>query len=220
MISGIGMTSRRTRGRLIERLRQQGIRDEIVLSAMNTIPRHIFVAPALSHLAYENTALPIGFKQTISQPYIVARMIELLQEGRASPGRTLEIGTGCGYQTAVLGTLTRELFSVERIAPLLEKARNNLAQLPALRHVRLRHGDGNAGLPENAPFDSIIVSAAAPGVPPELCAQLAPGGILVLPVGESEQYLYRIRRTERGFEEKMLEAVRFVPLEKGLLKGA
>jgi len=217
-LTGVGMTSARTRARMIESLRQQGIKNEAVLAAMNDIPRHIFVAEALEHRAYENTALPIGCKQTISSPYIVARMLEILLEGRQSIGKTLEVGTGCGYQAAVAGRLTRDIYSVERIMPLLEKARNNLALLPDLRHVRLRHSDGNLGLPLIAPFDSIIVAAAAPEIPRSLCDQLAPGGILVLPVGESEQYLYCIRRTAQKLIEKKMEAVRFVPLLTGLEK--
>ncbi|MDR0233548.1 MAG: protein-L-isoaspartate(D-aspartate) O-methyltransferase [Zoogloeaceae bacterium] len=217
-LSGIGMTSSRTRAHMVDRLRQQGIKNESVLAAMNEVPRHIFVAEALAHRAYEDTPLPIGCKQTISQPYIVARMIEALLEGRSSLGRTLEIGTGCGYQAAVLGCLTREIYSVERIARLLDKARNNLADLPDLRHIRLRHADGSLGLPTNAPFDSIIVAAVTAKIPQSLCNQLAPGGILVLPVGESEQYLYRIRRTAQRFVEEPLEAVRFVPLLTGLEK--
>ncbi|MDR1849657.1 MAG: protein-L-isoaspartate(D-aspartate) O-methyltransferase [Zoogloeaceae bacterium] len=217
-LNGVGMTSPRTRERMIERLRQQGIRNEAVLTAMNEVPRHIFVAEALAHRAYEDTPLPIGCKQTISSPYIVARMIEMLLEGRASLGRTLEIGTGCGYQAAILGRLTREIYSVERIARLLEKARSALAILPELRHIRLRHADGSLGLSTVAPFDSIIVAAAATEVPPSLCAQLAPDGILVLPVGGNEQYLYRIRRTAQGFMEESLDAVRFVPLLAGLEK--
>ncbi|MCL2021260.1 MAG: protein-L-isoaspartate(D-aspartate) O-methyltransferase [Betaproteobacteria bacterium] len=217
-VTGVGMTSSRTRARMIERLRQQGIRNESVLAAMNEVQRHIFVAEALAHRAYEDTPLPIGCKQTISSPYIVARMIEILLEGRSSLGRTLEVGTGCGYQAAVLGRLTRDIYSVERILPLLEKARTHLAALPDLRHVRLRHTDGSLGLPLVAPFNSIIVAAAAVEIPRSLCDQLAPGGILVLPVGEGEQYLYCIRRTAQKFVEEKLEAVRFVPLLTGLEK--
>jgi len=217
-LAGVGMTSPRTRERMVERLRQQGIQNESVLAAMNEVPRHVFVSEALANRAYEDAVLPIGESQSISRPYTVARMIEALLEGRSSLGRTLEIGTGCGYQAAILGRLTREIYSVERIARLLEKARSYLAKLPELRHIRLRHADGNLGLPTAAPFDSIIVAAAATQIPPGLCAQLAPDGILVLPVGGSEQYLYRVRRTEQGFLEEPLEAVRFVPLLAGLEK--
>ncbi|MCL2021737.1 MAG: protein-L-isoaspartate(D-aspartate) O-methyltransferase [Betaproteobacteria bacterium] len=217
-LTGVGMTSLRTRARMIERLRQQGIRNESVLTAMNDVPRHVFVAEALAHRAYEDTPLPIGCKQTISSPYIVARMIDILLEGRSSLGRTLEVGAGCGYQAAVLGRLTREIYSVERIARLLEKARTNLAALPDSRHVRLRHADGSLGLPALAPFDSIIAAAATANIPQSLCDQLAPDGILVLPVGDSEQYLYKIRRTAQKFVEEKLDAVRFVPLLTGLEK--
>ena len=166
------MTSQRTRTRMIERLREQGIRDERVLTAMAAVPRHIFVGEALAHRAYEDTALPLILGQTISQPYVVARMIELLLDGRESLGKTLEVGAGCGYQAAVLGTLSRQVFAVERLAPLLAQARENL-RTAKLSHVRLKHADGMAGLPEAAPFDTIIVAAAAPSVPQAL---LEPAG--------------------------------------------
>ncbi|MDR3323289.1 MAG: protein-L-isoaspartate(D-aspartate) O-methyltransferase [Zoogloeaceae bacterium] len=214
-LSGVGMTSRRTRARMIDRLRDQGIRSEAVLSAMSAIPRHIFVDEALASRAYEDTALPLGFAQTISQPYIVARMIEVLLGSRASLGKTLEVGTGCGYQAAVLGTLTPSVYSVERIAPLLTKARQHLRQIPELL-VRLKHADGGIGLPEAAPFDSIIVAAAARQVPPELLQQLASGGHLVLPIGGREQYLCHVEKTPEGFSETRLEMVRFVPLVAGI----
>ncbi|MDR0528451.1 MAG: protein-L-isoaspartate(D-aspartate) O-methyltransferase [Zoogloeaceae bacterium] len=212
------MTSPRARGRMISRLRQHGIADEAVLAAMGAVPRHIFVDEALAHRAYEESALPIGFHQTLSRPGTVARMLEILRAGRASLGRTLEIGSGSGYQTAVLGRLSSELYAAERIAPLLARARSVLSNFPELRHVRLRHADGAAGWADSAPFDSIIVAAAAPFVPPSLRAQLSHEGVLVLPVGEEEQYLYRIRKTARGFSEEKLDPVRFVPLLAGIEK--
>jgi protein-L-isoaspartate(D-aspartate) O-methyltransferase len=213
-LQGIGMTSQRTRVRMIERLREQGIRDERVLTAMAAVPRHIFVEQALAHRAYEDTALPLGFAQTISQPYVVARMIELLHAGR-SLGKTLEVGAGCGYQAAVLAKLTRDVFGVERIAPLLERARDNLRQLK-LFNVRFKHADGNLGLPEAAPFDTIILAAAAARVPQTLLAQLAPGGRLILPQGSDEQMLLLVERGPDGLVEKRFDAVRFVPLLPGV----
>jgi protein-L-isoaspartate(D-aspartate) O-methyltransferase len=214
MLHGIGMTSQRTRTRMIERLREQGIKNEAVLRAMAAVPRHVFVEEALASRAYEDTALPLGMGQTISQPYVVARMIELLLNGRNSLGKTLEIGAGCGYQAAVLGQLTKEVYAIERLGPLLEKAKANMRQLQQF-NVRLKHADGQFGLPEAAPFDSIIVAAAGAGVPPALLEQLTEGGRLVLPVGGNEQYLSFIERTPAGFTEKRLDAVRFVPLLSG-----
>jgi len=222
MLRGIGMTSLRTRERMIERLREQGIRDERVLAAMGSVPRHIFVEEALASRAYEDTALPLGFQQTISQPYVVARMIELLLDnpvGRAL-GRTLEIGAGCGYQAAVLAMLTRDLYAVERIEPLLARARKNLAQLK-LTQVRLKHADGNLGLPEAAPFDTIIVAAAATRVPQPLIKQLAPGGRLILPLGGAsgrDQFLSLFERNTEGpgHSEQRFDTVRFVPLVGGV----
>jgi protein-L-isoaspartate(D-aspartate) O-methyltransferase len=213
-LHGIGMTSQRTRARMIERLREMGIRNEAVLAAMAAVPRHVFVEEALASRAYEDTALPLGMGQTISQPFVVARMIELLLNGRTSLGKTLEVGAGCGYQAAVLAQLTADVFAIERLAPLLEKAKANMRQLKQF-NVRLKHGDGRLGMPEAAPFDSIIVAAAGLEVPPALLEQLAPGGRLVLPVGTSEQYLSFIERTPQGFVEKRLDAVRFVPLLAG-----
>jgi protein-L-isoaspartate(D-aspartate) O-methyltransferase len=213
-LHGIGMTSQRTRARMIERLREMGIRNEAVLAAMAAVPRHVFVEEALASRAYEDTALPLGMGQTISQPFVVARMIELLLNGRTSLGKTLEVGAGCGYQAAVLAQLTADVFAIERLAPLLEKAKANMRQLKQF-NVRLKHGDGRLGMPEAAPFDSIIVAAAGIEVPPALLEQLAPGGRLVLPVGTSEQYLSFIERTPQGFVEKRLDAVRFVPLLAG-----
>ncbi|MDR3054573.1 MAG: protein-L-isoaspartate(D-aspartate) O-methyltransferase [Zoogloeaceae bacterium] len=216
-LAGIGMTSRRTRARMIDRLRAKGIVDETVLAAMNAVPRHIFVEEALASRAYEDTALPLGFAQTISQPYTVARMLEILLNGRKSLGKTLEVGAGCGYQTAVLAHFCRAVYAVERIEPLLARARRNLEQLPDIpARLHLEHSDGSLGLSKSAPFDSIIVAAAAAAVPQDLLRQLAPDGILVLPVGGDEQYLYRIERKLQGFVETRLESVRFVPLIAGL----
>ncbi len=212
---GVGMTSERTRGRMIERLREQGICNEPVLMAMAAVPRHIFIEEAMAHRAYEDTALPLILGQTISQPYIVARMIELLLDGREKLGKTLEIGAGCGYQTAVLAQLTREVFGVERLAPLLARARENLKQLKLAR-IRLKHADGMGGLPEAAPFDSIIVAAAGASVPQSLLDQLASGGRLVMPVGGGEQVLCMIEKTPQGYVETRSDAVRFVPLLPGV----
>jgi protein-L-isoaspartate(D-aspartate) O-methyltransferase len=213
-LHGMGMTSQRTRARMIERLREMGIRNEAVLDAMAAVPRHVFVEEALASRAYEDTALPLGMGQTISQPFVVARMIELLLNGRSTLGKTLEVGAGCGYQAAVLAQLTTDVYAIERLAPLLEKAKANMRQLKQF-NVRLKHGDGRLGMPEAAPFDSIIVAAAGLEVPPALLEQLAVGGRLVLPVGTSEQYLSFIERTPQGFVEKRLDAVRFVPLLAG-----
>ncbi len=200
---------------MIDRLREQGIKNESVLAAMAAVPRHIFVDEAAAHRAYEDTALPLILGQTISQPYIVARMIELLLDGRASLGKTLEIGAGCGYQTAVLAQLTREVFGVERLAPLLARARENIKQL-GLPFIRLKHADGMGGLPEAAPFDSIVVAAAGVSIPQSLRDQLAPGGRLVIPVGGREQVLRLIERTPAGWAETNFDAVRFVPLLPGV----
>lgn len=213
-LHGIGMTSQRTRARMIERLREKGIRHDAVLSAMAAVPRHVFVEEALASRAYEDTALPLGMGQTISQPYVVARMIELLLNGRASIGKTLEVGAGCGYQAAVLAQLSTEVYALERLGPLLEKAKANMRQLQQF-NVRLKHADGQHGLPEAGPFDSIIVAAAGIQIPPALLNQLALGGRLVLPVGTNEQYLCFIERTAQGFVETRLDAVRFVPLLAG-----
>lgn len=213
-LSGIGMTSARTRARMIERLREQGIKNDKVLAAMAAVPRHVFVEEALASRAYEDTALPLGMGQTISQPYIVARMIEVLLAGRNGLGKTLEVGAGCGYQAAVLAQLTKEVYAVERLKPLLEKAKANMRTLQEF-NVRLKLADGHLGLSEAAPFDSIIVAAAASHIPPALLQQLAPGGRLVLPVGASDQYLSLIEHTPQGFVETRLDAVRFVPLLSG-----
>ncbi|CAL93705.1 protein-L-isoaspartate (D-aspartate) O-methyltransferase [Azoarcus olearius] len=199
---------------MVERLRAQGIQDEGALAAMMQVPRHLFVEEGLAYSAYDDTALPIGFQQTISQPYVVARMIELLRSGGRQLGRVLEIGAGCGYQAAVLSTLATEVYAVERIRPLLDKARANLRPL-RLPNVRLKHADGTLGLPEAAPFESIIVAAAAGGVPNALKEQLAPGGRLIIPVGGGEQRLLLIERQGNVFRESGYEAVRFVPLLAG-----
>ncbi|MDE3010943.1 MAG: protein-L-isoaspartate(D-aspartate) O-methyltransferase [Pseudomonadota bacterium] len=208
---GSGMTSERTRGRMVERLRQQGISDEVVLSAMVAIPRHFFIDDALAHRAYEDDALPIGFGQTISSPYIVARMIEAMR-GQRELGRVLEVGTGCGYQAAVLSQVAKEVYSVERLAQLLDKVRARIWKL-RIHNLRVAHADGYLGLAEVAPFDGIVVAAAAPAVPPRLLEQLAPQGRLVIPVGTGErQQLKLIMREEQGFSERVLEPVKFVPL--------
>jgi protein-L-isoaspartate(D-aspartate) O-methyltransferase len=215
MLNGIGMTSQRTRIRMIERLREQGVRDERVLTAISAVPRHIFVGEALAHRAYEDTALPLVLGQTISQPYVVARMIELLLAGRNSLGKTLEVGAGCGYQAAVLAMLTRDVYAVERLAPLLAQARENLRQVK-LNQVRLKHADGMLGLPEAAPFDTIIVAAAAASAPQALLEQLAPGGRLIIPLGGAEQILCLFERTPQGVVESRFDGVRFVPLLPGV----
>ena len=212
--SGIGMTSPRTRDRMVARLREQGITDEIVLQAMAEIPRHIFVDEALSIRAYEDVSLPIGLGQTISQPYIVARMTEILRNG-APLNKVLEIGTGCGYQTAVLSKVAKEVLSVERIRPLLMKARSHLRTLKCT-NVKLDHADGSLGLADFAPFDGIMVTAAASHVPQELLTQLAIGGRLVIPIGTSTQFLTVIERTNTEYQQTKLEAVKFVPLLGGL----
>ena len=212
-LSGIGMTSQRTRERLIQRLREQGIKDEVVLAAMLEIPRHIFLDEALASRAYEDASLPIGHNQTISQPYIVARMTELLRNGGPLK-KVLEIGTGCGYQTTVLSRVAQEVYSVERIGPLLETAKSHFREL-RLRNVKVKKADGNYGIPEIAPFDGIIVTAGATHIPEELLRQLAVGGRMVIPVGSTDQVLILVERTDDGFRKTELEAVRFVPLLGG-----
>jgi len=211
---GIGMTSKRTRDRLIARLREQGVRHEAVLEVMAETPRHLFIDEALSHKAYEDTALPIGFNQTISQPYIVAKMTELLL-AQGARDRVLEVGTGSGYQTAVLALLCQQVFSVERILPLQQRAAERLAVLQ-FNNVELYHTDGGMGLPKKGPFDAIMVTAAPETVPEELKLQLAIGGVMVIPVGGDEQRLMRIeRRSQTGFDTQIVESVRFVPLLQG-----
>jgi len=215
---GIGMTSKRTRDRLIARLREQGIENEKVLNVIRDTPRHIFIDEALSHRAYEDTALPIGFNQTISQPYIVARMTELLLEDGPRQN-VLEVGTGSGYQTAILAQLVGQVFSVERIRGLQEKARKRMQQL-RLRNVMFRLTDGGMGWPDKGPFDGIMVTAAPEQVPQELLEQLDIGGVMVIPVGDGlGQVLMKIRRVaEDQYERKVLEPVRFVPLLAGVVR--
>ncbi len=213
---GIGMTSQRTRERLIQRLRDEGIRDRRVLERMRDTPRHLFVDEALASRAYEDTALPIGNGQTISQPYIVARMTEALLEGGPLES-VLEVGTGSGYQTAVLAPLVRRVYTVERIKVLLDQARRRFQSIN-IRNIVTKHTDGGLGLPEYAPFDGIIVTAAPEGIPLALVEQLRPGGCMVLPIGQRDQQaLVRVTRTEDGYEHEMLEAVSFVPLLGGVL---
>lgn len=212
--SGIGMTSLRTRDRMLTRLREQGIKDEATLSAMGEVPRHIFVDEALSIRAYEDVSLPIGFGQTISQPYIVARMTEILRNGKQLD-KVLEVGTGCGYQTAVLSHVAKEVLSIERIRPLVMKARANLRALKC-NNVKLDHADGSDGLTAYAPFDGIIVTAAASHLPQALLSQLAEGGRMVIPIGTDAQTLYLIERIADEFKQTKLEAVKFVPLLGGL----
>jgi protein-L-isoaspartate(D-aspartate) O-methyltransferase len=213
--AGIGMTSQRTRARMVEKLRAQGIRDARVLEAMGRVPRHVFLEPALEHRAYEFDALPIGFGQTISHPFVVASMIEKVIEGR-KPAKILEVGTGCGYQAAVLAQLAQDVYSIERIKELHELARVNLRAL-RLSNLRLIYGDGRMGLEQAAPFDAIIVAAAGDAVPPALLRQLATGGRMILPVqGQSgEQHLLLVERRAHGYTETVLDPVRFVPLEAG-----
>ena len=211
---GIGMTSERTRLRMIENLRREGVRDERVLGAMAAIPRHAFVEEGIASRAYEDVALPIGHGQTISSPTIVAVMTQLLLE-KTPMDKVLEVGTGCGYQTAVLGRLVREVYTLERIAPLMDKARRHLRDL-RYYNIRYKHADGHAGYPEGAPYDGILMAASATHVPPELKLQLVVGGRMVLPVGIEDQWLYTVDRTDKGFVEQKRDAVRFVPLLPGL----
>jgi protein-L-isoaspartate(D-aspartate) O-methyltransferase len=215
-LQGIGMTSQRTRSRLIAKLSEMGIVSEDVLSVIMNTPRHVFVDEALASRAYENTALPIGHNQTISQPYIVARMVEVLSAGRHMKN-VLEIGTGCGYQTAVLAQLADHVYSIERIQALLKKARQKLRLLKC-NNVRVKYGDGNLGWSQYAPYDGIIVSAAPMGVPETLLKQLTVKGRLVIPVGTAgKQQLLLITRTENGFEETQLDMVSFVPMLEGIV---
>jgi len=214
-LSGIGMTSARTRERLVQRLQDQGIKNQRVLDRIRNVPRHLFVDEALATRAYEDTALPIGFGQTISQPFIVARMTEALLEGGPTP-KVLEIGTGCGYQTAVLAPLVQEIYTIERISSLLGKARRTLREL-RIRNVHCRHEDGSAGWPARAPYDGILLTAAPHDVPPALLDQLVEGGRLIAPVGpEGRQELMRYTRLENRLHRKSLGAVSFVPLLSGL----
>ena len=213
-LQGIGMTSQRTRDRLVARLREQGIEDEAVLRLIGSVPRHIFIDEAWSHRAYEDSSLPIGHGQTISQPFIVALMSQLLN---VSPReRVLEVGTGSGYQTAVLASLCRRLYSIERIEALVPRAKKRLEAMK-LRNVTLRYGDGYAGWSEKAPFDGILVTAAPPEIPIALQEQLAVGGRLIVPVGtDQSQSLKVIDCTEAGYTETIMEQVHFVPLVAGI----
>lgn len=214
--SGIGMTSQRTRLRMIERLRIQGIADEVVLSVMSAIPRHIFVEEALASRAYEDTPLPINFGQTMSSPWTVARMSELLRREMHLTS-VLEIGTGCGYQTAVLAKLADKVCSIERIGPLLTRTRIRLHKLQ-IRNIYLRHADGLNGLAEFGPFDGIIMTAVTTHVPPVLLEQLAVGGRMVYPKGSQKQNLCIIERDAKGYAETVLEEVNFVPMLSGVVK--
>jgi protein-L-isoaspartate(D-aspartate) O-methyltransferase len=212
--AGIGMTSKRTQQRMVERLRAAGISDEAVLSAMLEVPRHVFVDEALATRAYEDVSLPIGFGQTISHPFTVARLCEIVHQGRTLE-RVLEVGTGCGYQAAVLSRLAKEVYSIERIAPLLSRARVRLREIQ-FRNIRVKHADGQFGLEKAAPFDAIIIAAAAAQVPDALTEQLAIGGRLVLPIGTGEQRLLVVTRTERGLEQETMDEVNFVPMLAGV----
>lgn len=218
-LTGIGMTSQRTRERLIQRLQEQGISNQKVLDVIRMLPRHIFLDEALSHRAYEDTALPIGFSQTISQPYIVALMTELLLS-RGGREKVLEVGTGCGYQAAILAQLVPHVYTVERIKPLLVKAREKFRRL-GLRNIVSAHSDGAVGWAQYAPYDGIISTAAPARVPEELLQQLAPEGLLVIPVGpEGDQELRLIQRVgdSSKFVEEVITRVRFVPLLSGVAR--
>jgi len=218
--TGIGMTSDRTRARMIERLRSEGIRDEVVLAAMNAVPRHIFVDEALAIRAYDDVPLPIGHGQTISQPWVVARMSELARKGHELD-TVLEVGTGCGYQTAVLARLSHTVYTVERIGALVAKARRNLKALH-VRNVRIKHGDGSANLGEALAVDAIVVAAGATHVPTGLLQYLKPGGRLVIPLVRNEpgdggvQRLTVLEAAPSGIREQTYDAVRFVPLLPGV----
>ncbi len=216
MLQGVGMTSARTRDRLIERLVDKGVTNMRVLDVMRNTPRHIFLDEALSHRAYEDTALPIGHGQTLSQPYTVARMTEILLGAAGKLEKVLEVGTGSGYQTTVLAQLVPQVYSVERIKPLQDKARDRLRQL-GLRNVSLRHADGGFGWPEMGPYDGILSTAAPHAVPEELLKQLASSGVLVIPIGGREQHLHLIMRDgdTDNFVTRIIEPVKFVPLVSG-----
>lgn len=223
-LAGIGMTSQRTRERLVGRLIEQGISDWTVLDVIRSTPRHIFLEEALAHRAYEDVALPIGYNQTISQPYIVAKMTEAVMRNHPALvhgklGSVLEVGTGCGYQTAIIAPLAQKVYSVERIKPLMEKARKNI-KLLGLHNVQFKHDDGSLGWKEKGPFDAIIAAAAPQQVPQELLAQLAEGGRLIIPVGgEDVQELRLITRTGNDYHTEVVAAVRFVPLYIGQLQN-
>ncbi len=216
---GVGMTSKRTRDRLIQRLVEKGITDQSVLDVMGSTPRHIFLDEALSHRAYEDTALPIGYGQTLSQPYIVARMTEILLGAGGQLNRVLEIGTGSGYQTAILAPLVGEVLTIERIKPLQDKARERM-RLLGYRNVRFKHADGGLGWPEEGVFDGILSAAAPRSIPQNLLDQLAPNGVLVIPVGDEPQTLTMVIREGESdnFRTEKLEPVRFVPLLSGVTR--
>lgn len=216
-LQGVGMTSQRTRERLIQRLTDQGVSNIAVLDVIRNTPRHIFLDEALSHRAYEDSSLPIGFGQTLSQPYIVARMTEILIGAAGKLDRILEVGTGSGYQTCVLAQLVGKVYSVERIKPLQEKARKRMRTL-GLRNVQFKHADGGFGWPEMGPFDAILSAAAPQALPQELLNQLAPNGVLVIPVGGEQQELQLVMRDgdSDNFITKVIEPVKFVPLLPGL----
>jgi len=218
-MQGVGMTSLRTRERMIQRLCEQGVTHTAVLERMRETPRHLFLDEALAHRAYEDTALPIGFRQTLSQPYIVARMTECLLNAATSLDKVLEIGTGSGYQTAILAPFVKQLLSVERIQPLQEKARERLWQLN-IYNVDMRMADGNLGFSRAAPFNAIISAAAPEVVPESLKQQLATDGVLLIPVGAQEQQLTLIQRIgdSNEFSEQIIEPVKFVPLLKGVVR--
>jgi len=201
---------------MIERLRARGINDEVVLGAMLNVPRHIFIEEVFANRAYDDVALPINFGQTISSPFTVARMTELLRAG-SNLEKVLEVGTGCGYQTAILSHLAREVHSIERIGPLLTRARIRLREL-GLNNIRLKHGDGLLGTPEFAPFDGIILTAATPHIPSQLLQQLGMNGRIVFPKGSDEQFLCVIERNSHGYTETILDEVRFVPMLPGIWK--
>lgn len=213
-LSGIGMTSQRTRTRLVERLREQGITSERILDTIRQTPRHAFIDEALSHRAYEDTALPIGFSQTISQPYVVARMTELLlADGEIS--KVLEVGTGSGYQTAILASLVDTVYTVERISGLLTRARARLGAV-GYRNIHFKHTDGGMGWPERGPFDAILVTASPREVPASLIEQLADNGRMLVPVGEARrQELMLVTRCGDEIEQQVMEPVKFVPLLSG-----
>jgi len=213
-IRGVGMTSQRTRNRLVQRLREQGIKSEAILDVINSTPRHLFIDEALAHRAYEDNSLPIGFNQTISQPFVVARMTESLLAG-GKLERVLEIGTGSGYQTSILSQLVTRVYTVERIQGLLDKAKTTLRAVGA-RNVQFKYDDGNVGWSERGPFDGIIVTASPSHIPEELLQQLVIGGRLLIPVGAgTRQKLLLVKRTEEGFDQEVLENVTFVPLLSG-----
>lgn len=216
-LNGVGMTSQRTRNRMVERLVAAGIRHARVLEIMATEPRHLFLDEALSHRAYEDTSLPLGLGQTLSQPWIVARMSELVAQ--AEPGKVLEIGTGSGYQTLILSRLVKRVWSVERIAALQHRARQRLMRLGAY-NVSLRHADGGLGWPQAAPFDVILLTACASELPQALLSQLHDGGVLIAPLadGDGRQWLTQVRRRGPVFDRQRLEEVRFVPLLEGVIR--